>query len=284
MALAQKAALLAASGLTTLIASGPASAQYFERDRNESVRERPQPDYDPIGVAVGAFRAYATLPLGVSYNDNVFATENNELDDTVFVVAPSAELRSQWSRHFLGIYADLNNQTHNDLESENRTNFSVSSSGRLDVQRGFTVDGQFAHRWYQEARTEASSPANTLEPIDYTDVLVGLGASKEFNRLRFSGRVNHEEFDFDNAILNDGMATVVLQDDRDHEALTFSGRADYAVTDATAVFGAVSSRQRDYALQPNDDPRVAFSRDSKGMTYSFGANFDLTRLVRGEAL
>ena len=84
-----RALLLAVSGCAIVAAAAPASAQYHERNRNVSVRERPQPGYDPIGIPIGAFRGYATLPIGVLYTDNVFATPDGE-EDMIITIRPGA--------------------------------------------------------------------------------------------------------------------------------------------------------------------------------------------------
>jgi hypothetical protein len=277
----RKALLLAAGGVATVLAASPASAQYFERDRNQSVRERPHPDYDPIGVPLGGFRGYLTVPVGVAHDDNIYALPNGE-DDTIFTLRPRAEVRSQWSQHYLEGTAEVDQETYQDHDSENRTDATLTGAGRIDIQRGFSANVNASAAWLEEPRTEASAPVNTLEPVSYDVYQLGAGLQREFVRLRVSGRADAATFDFDNARLNDPARTPVLQDDRDFEALTFTGRADYALTPATAVFGTVTVSQRDYELQPGDHPDVLFSRDSKGQTIALGANFDITNLIRGE--
>src|SRR5437868_6332947 len=58
----------------SLIAFAPFQA--FAQDANNqnvSVRDRPRPEYDPLGARVGGFDLNAQLDAGVTYTDNLFA-------------------------------------------------------------------------------------------------------------------------------------------------------------------------------------------------------------------
>lgn len=272
--------LLSVCGVAAVFAAAPASAQYHDRNRNVSVRERPQPGYDPSGIPIGAFRGFLTLPIGVTYNNNVFAAPNGQEDYSLWA-HPYFQLRSQWSNHEAVLSADVEQLSFDKFDSEDRTNINLSGFGRIDVQRGFNIGLNARQSWLEESRTDASAPTNTLSPVEYDQTQLGATASKEFNRLRVSGGTTFLDTDYDNALLRDGV-TEVFQDDRDHDWTSLNGRADYAVTPTTAIFGSIGASERSYDLQPGDDPAVLFSRDSEGMTYSLGANFDITNLVRGE--
>jgi hypothetical protein len=57
------------------------SADPFQWDRREftgqSVRTRPRPELDPLGIRVGSFRFYPSLEIGGRYEDNVFRSPSN---------------------------------------------------------------------------------------------------------------------------------------------------------------------------------------------------------------
>ncbi len=264
------------------VAAAPASAQFHDRNRNISVRERPQPGYDPIGIPVGAFRAYLTLPIGVVYNNNILAEEDGEEKEDIIVTArPRAELRSQWSSHELRFTADVESLSYQDFGDEDRTNVNLAANGRLDIDGSASVGGYVSQSWLEEARTEASAPINTVEPVRYDVSRVGADASKELNRLRLSAGASAYDADYDDAIGIGGQP--VDQDNRDHTSITALGRVDYAVTPATALFGSISGSERSYDVQPSDDPLNApVSRDAEGVRLLAGASFDITNLVRGE--
>jgi hypothetical protein len=67
----------------------PAFSQFSNQDlaeiesplENESVLGRSRPEYDPIGVPLGAFRAYPTVSLNAAYDSNVLRTDSNAQQD-----------------------------------------------------------------------------------------------------------------------------------------------------------------------------------------------------------
>jgi hypothetical protein len=181
----------------------------------------------------------------------------------------------------LNATAEVDQSKHEEFDTEDRTNVRLGATGRLDIQRGFNAGFNVNNAWLEEPRTDASSPVNTLEPISYDQFQLGGDLSKGFNRLRVSGALSRYVLDYDNALAADGVS-VILQNDRDHDGTTASGRVDYALTPATAIFASIGASERRYELQPTNTPAVLFSRDSDGQTYSLGANFDITNLIRGE--
>ena len=85
------AAVLLAGTSTTVIAQ--------ELRRGASVLDRPKPELDPLGVRAGSFLIFPKVELGTAYDDNVFATENNEEGDFLFQVLPTVTVQSDFSRH-----------------------------------------------------------------------------------------------------------------------------------------------------------------------------------------
>src|SRR5687767_13916781 len=67
--------------------------------RGVTVTTRPRPEYDPLGVRLGAFRLDAAAELGLGYEDNVFGRENDRIGDGFFSSGGSASLVSGWTRH-----------------------------------------------------------------------------------------------------------------------------------------------------------------------------------------
>jgi len=257
--------LLASACSVAAGASVPASAQQFERNRNVSVRERPQPDFDPIGVPVGSFRAYLTMPLGWTYVDNIFAAPANEEGDYVFNIQPDVELRSQWSRHELILKGGVNHRTFSDFDDENTTDTDLEAAARIEIQRRTSARFRVTQAWLNERRTEASSPVS-LEPVEFTQGAVSAGVSHSFNRLKLDVDASQTEFDYDDAGALD-------QDFRDLSLTTLSARTSYAVSPATSVFFLYQWNDRDFD--------ATNARDSDGFRALVGADFDLTQLARG---
>ncbi len=258
----------------------PAMAQdgdNFDRDRNVGVRERPRPEYDAPGIRMGGFVLDPQLLVAGEYTDNVFGTDTNTQEDLLWHVDPSLQLRSRWSTHALNFSLSAPSRFYTDFDQANTTDLIGEVDGQLDVYRDFYIHGGASYGDMTEPL--ASSPTNLPlnEPIEYTRTSANIGFVKAFNRLRVSAETSYGGYDYNDGILFN--LTPVEQDDRDRQVLEAGLRVDYAVSPLTALFFAVGANQRDYDLDPPDS---LVNRDSEGYEALVGANFDLTRLVRGE--
>jgi hypothetical protein len=270
--------VLATGGALALPPMAQAQVDYFERDRNIAVKDRPHPEYEALGVRWGAFRAYPRLQADLGYDSNIFATDGNEVSDTLIRLAPAVEVESDWSRHSLTAFAKGQSTWSTSYGSENYQTWSLGAAGRLDVRRRTNLGGGLDYAREVEPRTSSNSPQSIAEPIRYNQANAYVTGSHSFNRLRFSGRGDVRSYDYHDGVTFAGVP--VPQSDRDQTTYEITGRADYAVSPATAVFARLSFNDRSY-----DSPGTALTpkRDSSGMNAIVGVDFELTNLVRGEA-
>jgi hypothetical protein len=251
----------------------------FKRDRNVSVRQRPHPGYEALGVREGAFMIWPKLNTTVEYNSNIFATSSGAQTDTVWHVSPEVDLTSNWSRHALDAYVRATINRFSDFTSENTEDYSVGAQGRLDVLRNAQINGGANWNRLTEPRTSAAS-LGQAKPVQYELSSTFVSGAREFNRLRVSGRVDAQNFIYLNENGNR------QQHDRDHLLTVLTGRADYAVSPDTAIFVQVAGNNRDYRLSGTPSVLATYpgfqNRDSKGVEALVGANFELSALLRGE--
>jgi len=273
--------------LITILATGgalglPALAHaqvpdLFARDRNVSVKERPHPEYEALGLHWGTFYAYPRIQFDVSHETNVFATETNEQSDTMLRLAPSVEVESDWTRHSLTAFARALRTWSNNYGNENYTTWAVGTAGRLDVRRTTTIGAGADYASEVEPRTASNTPQSLFEPIRYDRAQAYVTASHVFNRLRVSGRGDVRSYDYKNGTLLNGQP--VIQTDRNQTTYEATARADYAISPATAVYARVTYNDRAY-----DEPGTLLTpkRDSSGVNALVGVDFELSNLVRGE--
>lgn len=267
-------------GATDATAQALRSAQdaqidLFVRNRAVAVRDRPQPAYDPLGIRAGGFTAFPRLQSGVVHDDNIFAAEDNRQPATTLRVTPEVVVRSHWSRHALETRVRADIDRNLDFDSENTTDWSLGGAGRLDIVRGadITLAADYAHD--HEARTAAGADPASLRPFAFDLASASLAATRTRGRLRLSANAAVLLYDYRDG-LNDAGA-LIEQDDRDRTAVRLTGRADYALSPATALFFQVARDDRDYR-------NVAGSpaRSSSGHEALAGVDFELGALIRGE--
>jgi hypothetical protein len=271
-----------------------APSSNFSRDRNVGVRERPHPEFEAQGVRLGAFMAYPRLEVAVERDDNIYATNTGEVDDTIWRVKPDISIESTWSRHRLALFAGASVNRYTDHDDENTTDWTVGGDLRLDFAGRTTVQGHVEHSDLTEPRTSSQTAAGlgpaAAEPVTYSMDDVSIGVAKEFNRLKLGAGVDFRKFDYDDVRASSPPfppGSKIEQDDRDRTIRSVTGRADYAVSPDTALFVEVVGNNRDYDQAslvgiPGPPFIVAAERDSEGYTVLAGANFDLSNLVRGE--
>ncbi len=271
LASAAVAALLVAS--LSQAASAQDLASNFKRDRNVTVRERPRPDYEAIGVKAGGFTLYPRVSIGVEHNDNIYATQRAEQSDEIWRVKPEVALRSNWSRHALGAFASASINRYADFGTEDTEEYTAAINGRLDIVRGSNISGSLQYQALTEPRTSPTAPTASRTPVEYTLLTANLTGVKEFNRVRLTGKFTEKNFNFDDTTSLLGLP--LEQDTRDRDEYVYGGKAEYAVSPATALFLQVLGNTKNYDL-------AIAGRDSDGYAATLGANFEISEVVRGE--
>jgi hypothetical protein len=276
-------------GGIALMAAAPALAQapvpdaqsaaqgMFARDRNVSVSQRPHPGYDAVPVPLGGFLVLPHLDAGVEYNDNIYAVDTGQKSDTIWTVNPQVDLQSNWNRHYLGAFVRSATREYSRSSAESTTDYQVGGQGRLDVGSFGALSAGGDTGELTEPRTSPSTSHGATHPVRYQQSDGFFSAVQQLNRVRLTGRVDIANFDYHNGV--DPQGHSVLEDDRDHTDYVYSGKAEYAISPDTALylFGAYNDHQ--YRLKP---PAVGFNRESHGEQVAGGANFDITKQVRGD--
>lgn len=266
---------MAAAAQAQTITAAP--IDMFGRARNVSVLERPHQEYEAIGIRAGSFMVFPKAELRVETNDNLFATSAQEQSDQLGILRADLLAQSGWSRHSLTAYATLEAGRYADFDSEDYETYSAGIDGRADILRtAFATAGLFMGHSV-EPRTNANTPSASARPIEFDVSKVNAAASRTFNRLRLKVQSEWQVLDYKDGAT--ALGANIDQDGRDRDVVTYSGRADYAVSPDTAFFVQAIGNAHDYrrastALVP--------ARDSNGYQLLAGADFDISNLVRGE--
>ncbi len=256
----------------------PALAQAtYNRGANESVAERARPGYDPLGLRFGGFDVRAGLDLQVEQTDNVFAEETGAESDTIYFVRPTIGIASHWSRHSLSADASADSITHQEFDSEDRVNTQFGVEGRLDVRRTTQIGGSLRAADLTESRTDPDAPELSAEPVEFTANSARAYVQHQFNRVRVSAAVSQTTYDYEDT--TDNLGAVIDQDSRDRDERFVTLRSELGISPRIALLAEATFDKHEYDVTA---PMVPWNRNSEGSTYLVGANFDLTRLIRGE--
>lgn len=249
----------------------------FTRDRNISVSQRPHPGYDPVPVPLGGFLALPKLDGGLEYNDNIYAESTAPKSDTIWTINPEVDLQSNWNRNALSAFIRSATREYTRYTSETTTDYQLGGQGVAQVGTKGVLSAGGDTGYLTEPRTSPSTTHGTTHPVRYQQSDGFFNAVEELNRVRLTGRVDIANLDYHNGV--DPLGHSVLEDDRDHTDYTYSGKAEYAVSPDTAVYMFGAYNEHDYRLKP---PAAQTDRDSHGEVVSGGANFDITKQIRGD--
>ncbi|MBP2294784.1 outer membrane beta-barrel protein [Azospirillum rugosum] len=271
---------LASTVLTTLPASKPANAQ--ELQRGETVLERRRPEVEQLGIRLGSFRVLPRLETGVTYESNVFATENNTKSDAIWVTQPRVDVRSDFNNHALNFSAGGSFGNYFDYSSENYQDYRVQADGRYDITRDSSISGLIFNRRDHEGRSDPdiqTSPGTSrfAEPVNYYTTGADAAFNQRFNRLRFrlSGLAHYTSYE--DAKLTNGVTE--SQEDRDRWDYATTGRVGYEFIEGYEAFVQGTYSWTRYRLSPDFG---GINRDSDGYEVVAGLSNDLTGLITGE--
>ena len=248
----------------------------FDRDANIGVRDRPQPEYDALGIPLESFTLLPKVSVSAIYDDNIFALPT-KTSDVIFVVAPDLQILSNWNRNALQFDLSSEFDEHASHGSQNSVEYQGTMTYRLDVDHASQVTLAASAARLTQPRTSINTEANELEPVQYDLVQAHLTGFRVFDRLKITSHVDISDFSYDNVTATDG--SFVREDFQDHYELAGTLRADYAVSPATALFVEGTPNVHSYDLDP---PITQFQRNSSGFDILSGVNFQVSHLVTGE--
>lgn len=279
---------LAGSALLFVIGGwSPAHSQYLEDIpqavlqvlEDNSVTGRRRPEYEPAGLPLGSFRAYPELRTGVAFDDNVLRMKEDVRGDALFNALGRFAVRSEWTRHYLAASASVARAQYMQLTSENKTEWGVSGTGRLDILTGLNLTGTGSHIYTFESRTSRNQiGAARPTPIRRSNAAVTLAYNPYWLGLRLDGQFDRYDYSETNLLPSFG-GGVRSNRDRTLNQYSVSGTALAEFSPGYAAFMRATYRERDYDSMSDR----ALGRDAQGYDLDAGVNLLLTSLVTGEA-
>lgn len=267
--------LVAGAACACTMGPGLAFAQTPE-SRTMTVTERPRPELDALGIRQGGFLLFPSIDVTTAYNDNIFATESNTLDDVIFTVSPGLRVQSDWNQHFLQFQGSGDIVRYADQTAEDHEDFSLGANGRLDIRRDTNAT---AGLFYRAESEERGSPddVNGRTPTDYTVAGIDTGFFQRWNRVSAQADFGFQQYDFDDVATSAG--TIINNDDRDRDEYRFSLRGGYEIVPEYEAYlqGIYSAVNYDSAVDDN-----GVNRDNDGFEVRVGARVDLSALVFGD--
>ena len=228
------------------------------------------------GLPVGGFRIYPSLRLSTGYDDNVLIGGAHDQGDGFVTLAPTAEARSQWTTHALNLRTFLRENRYFRRHQQNNEEYGAFTDGRLDVSRGMTIGGSADYSRTVEVRGTPGDliSIDTLIPVSTTNA--SLQTTNRFNRVLLTISGSTSRYRYGN--ISDG-GVLINQAFRNRDGYSASARVSYQYSPQTQLFVSGSYNAINYARVGTG----SVDRSSQGGSALVGVEFEITRLLRGEA-
>ena len=245
--------------------------------RGETVQSRPRPEFDPLGLRVGSFLLFPELAVRQEYDDNVFATDDEEEDDFITRLQPSVLLESDWNRHSLSLSAGGDIGLYASNEGEGYQDYFFQAAGRWEMGPRTRLDGLLGFDRLHEARTDPDNDDASDEPTEFDVFSASVRPEHAIGRFEVSLTGDFRRLDYQDTDAVGGGR--VNNDDRDRNIYLAALRLGYDVTPQHQAFIDGSYNLRDYDRSPDDE---GVDRDSNGFEVTTGAAVDLGGVIFGE--
>lgn len=281
------------------LAIGTAKADsLFIQDRNISVLERERPEFAAEGIKAGQFIVKPRLEIGAGYTSNAFLLSDipkargleayEEESDLFFIARPAVRADSLWSRHSLSVGAYADTFTNRRFDTESFTNYGFFSRGQIDLTRDAALTGKISFDHLTETRRANTSSVLTTDPVEFDLSQIILSGFNQIGRIRYKLEAAYKEFNFYDVTIVPipGIAEtqVADQDFRDRRSYSLLGKIALAINPDISLFFSPSYNSQVYDQEPlpgQDGTGDIFDRDSEGWNLQLGADFDITKLLRG---
>jgi hypothetical protein len=228
------------------------------------------------------FLVFSRLGLEGLYDDNIFRTESNKVDDFIWIVSPEVAARSNWKRHALNFSAAADLGRYSDNTDEDYDDWEIAVDGRCDVGAGAAVlaGGGVAQRHLD--RGEPDAPGRAAEPtvllVPKAFVRYVHGPSK----ISLSAEGNYTRFDFDDVARIGGGKIDQQFRNRNDFGLEINSGFEFAPRRRALL--QFNGSRREYDNDQELAPDVFAERSSWGYQVLAGFDFDFSGIFFGEFL
>lgn len=212
----------------------------------------------PEGFRVEGFRITPNISVTESWDDNIYGTPNNELDDTITTLDASVKVNSDWARHRLNLDAGVSADFYADHDSEDVVDWWLGADGRYDLSARSHALGGLRFSQDHEDRSSPESATGATDPTTYRTSRGHLGFAHQLAPFTIRLGAVVEKLDF-----RDGSTPTFDVDQRDRTQYSLGTRFSYLLNPNREVFFQAATDAREY-----DDNTVG--RDSDGYRLGLG--------------
>ncbi|MEN8721607.1 MAG: outer membrane beta-barrel protein [Alphaproteobacteria bacterium] len=228
------------------------------------------------GMPLGSGTLNTEVTVGWHNQDNHFAAEVQEKDDSAVVFAPSFNWTSDWaSGNELSLSAETEITMQNKFDQDDTSHYSLGADGKVNLSNSANVTYGAAFESSTESRGSIEDNGS-FEPVEYETTSADIAYNRVGGMFEFSVGAEISEKDYEDGAFIDPntlLRTRVNNDDRDATVVTIFGEASYQVANRLFAYVGVSYNDRNFD-ELEDVSNI--DRDSDGYTVNGGMEILLT--------
>jgi len=274
-----KRCLLTANGSILVLFASPAYAQ--DPLPFVPVEDRARPDYQTRPLNVGALDIIPVIRADIEHVDNLFATEQNQLSDTLVTVTPGVTIRDRRQDRVLQIRLEAGYESYLENSFDDRLLVNARANARFGLGTTTRPFGGANFSRNDTRGQDFSRFSEAVQPLKLTTFGGNAGVEQDIGDFTHTleGRYRNTEYDGD-IVVNGVPFDSGL---RDFE--TYAGRARVAYTrDPSQSFYIEGYLERyDYSAIDNDiglPQNLTLDRSSEGASLSLGFARRLTEILQ----
>ncbi len=242
----------------------------------QTVKDRPQPQYDPKGYQAGSFLLFPQIKFRIDRDNNIFRTESDEESDLITALDPSLHVISNWSRHSIKADAGANFNRYRDNENEDNEKLWFDLEATIDADRDTAINPHL--NWYSDVESRGSADeAGGRTPTEYDTSVLGVSVLHRPGRIVLEGGFDISKLDYSD--VKDSNGANINNDDRDREEQSFTATIGYEIKPGINAFVRYGNTEIEYDSRVDDNN---LRRDSSETEYYIGTDLDLTSILMGE--
>lgn len=252
----------------------PITVPGFDQRGGAVIPARPQTEYDPVGVHVGAFTVRTQLDEIISHDDNVLGRSGGP-GSWIIGTAPTVSFNSNSARNSIGGSFSLSDAHYLDQPAQSRTDYSGTLGGSYQI--GEDTVTLAASELYQHEDPTSIDSTTLQTPLGFHVTDVRALYDTAFGRWRFEPNVEYLGYRFDDQTLP---GTNFRQKVRDRDILVEGVTTRYEAFPGRSLVLVIRAIQSRYvadlggALRPNSNAYEILA----GIDYSVSGNLQVLLL------
>lgn len=240
---------------------------------NTPVEERSRDEFSPLGYRYESLLFLPSIKTATLFDSNVFASENNAVDDLALVLSPHLQIRSAGSTSSYQLDLDVKHTQYRTHDSESHTNASAQFRGTRKLPRDIDLAVGLGAARRHESRKDSFASKDARELAAYNELKAETTISKQFNRLGLELGGSVKSLAFEDVVTNAG--DLVDQSFRDGTILTLSLKPFYDFSPGYRAYTRLEVNRRDY------EGSGTLNRDSEGHAARLGLEFRISPVLFG---